>query len=171
MLFVNPIRATQVLSFTGIAKHCKRDQRDVKRLHILMMTIEIKLIMVAEMMAMMSVLAMGVCMTCRTDARRRMTLRDAHDHPWMTAGKVPIGEDLEPAPPLPTMCHLPVSRRGVEGGKCLSIGDWHSQERGDVRCRGAVVGRMWIASLSNVESCIYSEQFFGSPQLKIYVGT
>lgn len=36
------------------------------------------------------------------------------------------------------------------------FGVWRLQGRGDVRCRGAVVGRAWIATLSNVESCLYS---------------
>lgn len=60
MLFVNPIRETHVLSLTWIAKRCKCDGCDVKRVHILTMTMMIRLIMVAEAMAMMSVPAMEV---------------------------------------------------------------------------------------------------------------
>lgn len=95
-----------------------------------------------------------------TDARQRMTLREAQDHPWMTAGKAPIGEMkkiLEPTPPPPIVCHMLVSRREVEGGRYLIISDWRLQGRGDMRCTKAVVGRVWIATVSNVEYYLYLE--------------
>ena len=99
-----------------------------------------------------------------------MTLREAHDHPWMTAGMAPIGEGLEPTPPPPIVCHMLVSRREVERGRCLSIGDWRLQGRGDVRCREAAVGRVWIATVSNVESYLYLELFFGFTSIESFCG-
>lgn len=91
-----------------------------------------------------------------TDACHRMSLREAHDHPWMTAGKAPTSEHLYTTSTPPGMCRM-IVLGGM--GQCLNNCDgvW------GVRWLKAAAGKGWIA-ISNREPIFWWRIFFPAYQ-------